>query len=136
MPKVARVTSGTGDAAKRTTARSTAVGRRVGPPGSITGLAIWNLKALALPPPVSRTVITLPQVSRLEMINLPVLFHQRSSFSALCCIQGGTQQIYLRAMDSLEARLVPAPKERPRPSFRLMSMAGVFPRGNKLKKVS
>jgi serine/threonine protein kinase len=74
---------------------------------AITGLAIWNLKLSPspLPRPVSRTVITLPPGQRLAGLQRPaVALSSDGTHLAYVGIQGGTQQLYLRAVDSLEAR--------------------------------
>jgi len=55
---------------------------------------------------------------------------------AYVAVQGGIQQIYLRAMDSLEARPIPAPKEPTAPFFSPDCQWLGFFAGNKLKKVS
>ncbi len=70
---------------------------------AVTGFAVWNLKPVP-PRPVSRLVITLPPGQRLAQLNQPgIALSPDGSHLAYVAIQGGKQQIYLRAMDSLEA---------------------------------
>ena len=94
----------------------------------IASLAAWNLKP-SPPQPVTRTVITLPpgqQLAGLE--NGPaVALSPDGTHLAYVARQGGTQQIYLRAMDSLEARPIPGTEGGVNPLLLARrSMAGVF----------
>ncbi len=96
----------------------------------VTGLAIWKLQPLPLDPPeqVTRSVIILPPGQQLAGMELgpavalspdgthlayivrqgPVeVVLQPSDVPTYVARQGGTQQIYLRAMDSLEAKPIP-----------------------------
>ena len=75
----------------------------------VTGLAIWNLKPS---PPAAwspASVITLPPGQQLVGLNSACCgpFSRRHSTRLCCQLRGGTQQLYLRAMDSLEARPIP-----------------------------
>src|SRR6266481_6233793 len=135
-----QVTSGTGAAAKGIRARWRgallwgAVSLLL---AAITGLAIWNLKPSPLPPPVSRTVITLPPGQRLAGLDQPaVALSPDGVHLAYVAIQGGTQQIFLRAMDSLEARPIPGTEGATAPFFSPDCQWLGFFAGNKLKKVS
>jgi eukaryotic-like serine/threonine-protein kinase len=76
----------------------------------IAGLVGWILKPTPnLPRPVSRFTITLPAGQQFEVPeNGPVLaVSPDGTHLAYAAQQGGVQQIYLRAMDSLNARPVP-----------------------------
>src|SRR6267143_2050248 len=85
---------------------------------AITGLAIWHLKPSPFPPPVSRTVITLPPGQRLAGLDQPaVALSPDGVHLAYVAIQGGIQQIYLRAMDILEARTIPGTEGATAPFF-------------------
>jgi eukaryotic-like serine/threonine-protein kinase len=135
-----QVTSGTGAAAKGIRARWrgallwSIVSLLL---AAITGLAIWNLKPSPLPPPVSRTVITLPPGQRLAGLDQPaVALSPDGVHLAYVAIQGGTQQIYLRAMDSVEARPIPGTEGATAPFFSPDCQWLGFFAGNKLKKVS
>jgi len=78
--------------------------------GLIAALATWMLKPVPNPPkPVSRFTITLPPGQQFEVPeNGPVLaVSPDGTHLAYAAQQGGTQQIYLRAMDSLDARPLP-----------------------------
>src|SRR4029077_2040641 len=77
---------------------------------AITGLAIWNLKPTPrVPRPVSRFTITLPPGQQLSVPeNGPaVALSPDGTHLAYVAREGLTQQVYLRAMDSLEARPIP-----------------------------
>ena len=104
---------------------------------AIAGLAIWNLKPTP-PRPVSRLTITLPpgqQIAGLE--NGPaVVLSPDGTRLAYVAIQGGTQQLYLRAMDSLEARPIPGTEGASSPFFSPDGQWLGFFLGVKLKKVS
>jgi len=106
----------------------------------VTGLAIWNLKPSPPPPtrPVSRTVITLPpgqQLAGLE--NGPaVALSPDGTHLAYVASQGGTRQLYLRAMDSLEAKPIPGTAGASSPFFSPNGQWLGFFAGQELKKVS
>jgi eukaryotic-like serine/threonine-protein kinase len=103
-----------------------------------SGVAVWNLKPSPSPQPVTRTVITLPpgqQLAGLE--NGPaVALSPDGTHLAYIATQGGTQQIYMRAMDSLEARPIPGTEGAINPFFSPDSQWIGFFAGIKLKKVS
>jgi serine/threonine protein kinase/Tol biopolymer transport system component len=102
----------------------------------ITGLAIWNLKPSLLRP-VSRTVITLPPGQRLAGLDQPaVAVSPDGNHIAYIAVQGGTHQLYLRAMDSLEARPIPGTEGASEPFFSPDGQWLGFFAGQKLKKVS
>jgi Tol biopolymer transport system component/tRNA A-37 threonylcarbamoyl transferase component Bud32 len=76
---------------------------------AITGLAIWNLKPTPrMPRPVSRFTITLPPGQQLAIPESgpAVAISPDGTHFAYVARQGGTQQVYLRAMDNLEVRPV------------------------------
>jgi Tol biopolymer transport system component len=106
----------------------------------VTGLAVWNLKPTPAPgpQPVSRTVITQPPGQQLAgMENGPaVALSPDGTLLAYVARQGGTQQIYLRAMDSLEARPIPGTDGAINPLFSPDSQWVGFFASGKLKKVS
>ena len=102
----------------------------------IASLVTWYLKP-SRPQPVSRTVITLSPGERLAGLDQPtVALSPDGSHLAYVAIQGGSQQIYLRAMDSLEARPVPGTEGAVTPFFSPDGQWLGFFAGNKLKKVS
>jgi serine/threonine-protein kinase len=102
---------------------------------AITGLAIWNLKPTP-PRPVSRTVIALPAGQRLGGLDQPaVAVSPDGTHLAYVAIQGGTQQIYLRALDSLEARPLPGTEGATNPFFSPDGQWLGFFADQKLKKV-
>ncbi|HET9406431.1 MAG TPA: protein kinase [Candidatus Sulfotelmatobacter sp.] len=102
----------------------------------IASLATWNLKPEP-PRPVSRTVITLPPGQHLAGLDQPaVALSPDGTHLAYVAVQGNTQQLYLRAMDSLEARPIPGTEGATEPSFSPDGQwLGFFASGN-LKKVS
>jgi len=108
---------------------------------AIASLATWNLKPAPSPPskPVTRTVITLPSGERLAMQNYssPILaFSPDGSQLAYVAIRGGTQQLYLRPMDSLEDRPLAGTEGAANPFFSPDGQWLGFFAGGKLKKVS
>ncbi len=72
---------------------------------AIASLAVWNLKP-SPPQRVTRTVINLPPGQQLPVFERgPVVALSPDGANlAYVAIQGDMQQLYLRAMDSLEAR--------------------------------
>src|SRR5712691_9130683 len=103
----------------------------------VTGLAIWNLKP-SPPRLVSRLVVTLPPGQQLAGLdNGPaVALSPDGTHLAYVARQGGTQQLYLRAMDSLEARPIPGSEGAVNPFFSPDGQLVGFFAGGKLKKVS
>ncbi len=106
----------------------------------LSGLAIWNLKpapALA-PQPVTRTVINLPLGQQLAGLDSgpAVALSPDGSHLAYVATQGGTQQLYLRAMDSLESRAISGTDGAIAPFFSPDGLWLGFVAGGKLKKVS
>ena len=105
----------------------------------IASLATWNLKPSPSPAPrpVTRTVITLPPGQRLAGPEQPALaLSPDGNHLVYAAIQGSTQQLYLRAMDSLEARPVPGTEGATEPFFSPDGQWLGFLADGKLKKVS
>ena len=103
---------------------------------AVTGLAIWNLKP-SPPRPVSRTVITLPPGQKLAGLDQPaVALSPDGTQLAYVATQGGTQQLYVRAMDSLDATPIPGTEGAVNPFFSPDGQRLGFFAGKKLKKVS
>jgi eukaryotic-like serine/threonine-protein kinase len=83
-----------------------------------TGIATWSLKPSPPPRPVSRVTIALPPGDRLAELDQPVLaLSPDGSHLAIAAIHGGTQQLYLRAMDSMDATPVPGTEGATDPFF-------------------
>jgi len=111
----------------------------------VSGLAIWNLKPAPIPPPkpVSRLAITLPpgQLLAVPETGPAVVLSPNGTHLAYVARQGGTQQVYLRAIDSLEARPIPGTEvatvgaSYTEPFFSPDSRWLGFFAGGKLKKV-
>jgi serine/threonine-protein kinase len=104
---------------------------------TIGGIAIWNLKP-SPPGPVSRFTVTLPPGQQLADLGggPAVTLSSDGSRLAYVAIQGGTQQLYLRVMDSLEARPIPGTEGAVSPFFSPDNQWVGFFVGGKLKKVS
>ena len=105
----------------------------------VTGLSVWNLKpSPATPPlPVSRTVINLPPGQQLAGLDSgpAVSLSPDGTQVAYVARQGGTQQIYVRQMDSLEAKIIPDTEGAVSPFFAPDGQWVGFFAGGKLKKV-
>jgi serine/threonine protein kinase/Tol biopolymer transport system component len=88
---------------------------------SIAGLAVWYLKPSPASPsqPVSRTVINLPPGQQLAGFeNGPaVALSSDGTHLAYVAQQGGIQQLYLRAMDSMESKPIPGTEGAVSPFF-------------------
>ncbi len=84
----------------------------------IASLATWNLKP-SPPQPVTRTVINLPPGQQLAGLDSGPAVALSSDGTRLAYVarQGGTQQIYLRAMDSAETRPIPGTEGAINPFF-------------------
>ena len=102
----------------------------------VIGLALWNRKPTP-PKPVTRTVITLPPGQQLAGLDSgPVLaLSPDGSHLAYVGTQGGTQQLYLRAMDSLEAKPIAGTEGAIQPFFSPDGQWLGFFAAGKLKKV-
>src|SRR5207302_3109522 len=105
---------------------------------AVASLALWNLKPSPSPQPVTRTVITLPPGQQLAGLDSgPVVaLSPDGSHLAYVARQGGAQEIYLRAMDSLEARPISGTEEAVNPFFSPDGQWLGFFASGKLKKVS
>jgi serine/threonine-protein kinase len=104
---------------------------------AIASVVVWNLKPLP-PQPVSRTVINLPPGQQLAGLdNGPAaVLSPDGTHLAYVARQGGTQQIYLRAMDSLDAKPIPDTEGAIEPFFSPDGQWLGFFASGKLKKVS
>ena len=107
---------------------------------AIASLAVWNLKPspLPLPRPVTRTVITLPLGQQLPGLDngRAVALSPDGTHLAYAARRSGIQQLYLRAMDSLEARPLPGTEGGIEPFFSPDGQELGFSAGGKLKKIS
>jgi Tol biopolymer transport system component len=139
--------------ARVATAERAATSRRFGPLGrrdlilgvgaglfgaAISGVAVWNLKPAPAPQPVSRLTITIPPGQQLAGLDtgLALALSPDGTHLAYVARQGGVQQIYLRAMDSLAANPLPGTEGGTTPFFSADSQWVGFFTGGKLKKVS
>ena len=107
---------------------------------AIASMATWILKPLSspLPQPVSRLTITLPPGQQLAGLdNGPSLaISPDGTHLAYVARQGGMQQLYLRAMDSLEAKAIPGTEGAVNPFFSPDGQWLGFFANRKLMKVS
>jgi serine/threonine-protein kinase len=104
---------------------------------AIIGLAIWNLKPMS-PRPVNRSVITLLAGQQLAGLDggPAVTLSPDGTHLAYVARQGSTQQLYLRAMDSLESKPIPGTEGAIDPFFSPDGQWVGFFAGGKLKKTS
>jgi serine/threonine-protein kinase len=104
---------------------------------AVASLAIWNLKPMP-PRPISRVAITLPPGQQLAGLDSgpAVALSPDGTNLAYVARQGGIQQLYLRAMDSLEAKPIPGTEGAINPFFSPDGQWLGFFAGGKLKKVS
>ncbi len=87
---------------------------------AVVSLAVWSLKPAPspLPQPVTRTAITLAPGEELAGLSqLAVAISPDGSHLAYVATRGGAQQLYLRAMDQLEARPIPGTEDAVAPFF-------------------
>ncbi|PYU25833.1 MAG: hypothetical protein DMG32_11215 [Acidobacteria bacterium] len=106
---------------------------------AIASLATWSLKPTPalVARPLTRTVINLPPGDRLAGFDQPaVAISSDGSHLAYVAIRGSTQQLYLRGMDSLEAKPIPGTEDAANPFFSPDSRWLGFFAGGKLKKVA
>jgi len=103
----------------------------------VAGLAVWNLKPSA-PQPVTRTVINLPPGQQLAGLDSGPSLGISPDGTRLVYVarQGGTQQLYLRAMDSLETKAIPGTEGATNPFFSPDGQWLGFFANRKLMKVS
>src|SRR5579864_8456931 len=103
---------------------------------AITSLATWNLKPSPLQP-VTRTVINLPPGQQLAGLDsgLALAISPDGTHLAYIARQGGVQQIYLRAMDSLAANPLAGTDGAVNPFFSPDGQWVGFFAGGKVKKV-
>jgi Tol biopolymer transport system component/tRNA A-37 threonylcarbamoyl transferase component Bud32 len=106
--------------------------------GVIAGAAIWNLKPVQSPQPVTRTLIDLPQGQQLAGLDggPAVALSHDGTHLAYVARKGGAQQIYLRAMDSLESKPIPGTEGGVSPFFSPDGQWLGFFAGGMLMKVS
>ena len=106
----------------------------------VVAIAVWNLKPSSAPAsqPVSRLVVNLPQGQQLAGLdNGPALaLSPDGTRLAYVARQGESQQLYLRALDSLEARPIRGTEGAVNPFFASDSQWVGFFAGGKLMKVS
>ena len=104
------------------------------------GIAVWNLKpSPPSPQPVSRTVRSRCRRANNWQVWIAALLWPSlptAPISRMSPRQGGTQQLYLRAMDSLEAKPIPGTEGAVSPFFSPDGQWLGFFAGGKLKKVS
>jgi serine/threonine-protein kinase len=105
----------------------------------IAGIAVWNLKPA--PPaarPVSRLTITLPPGQQLAGLEYgpAVTLSPDGTHLAYVARQGGTQQLYLRAMDSLDSTPIQGTEGAVNPFFSPDGQWVGFFVGQKMKKIS
>jgi serine/threonine protein kinase/Tol biopolymer transport system component len=104
---------------------------------AIGSLAVWILKP-SPPQPVTRTMINLPAGQQLAGLDSGTALTLSPDGSQLAFVarEGGTQQLYLRSMDSLESTAIPGTEGAVSPFFSPSGEWLGFFSGGRLKKVS
>jgi len=98
----------------------------------------WNLKPAPPPQPVTRTVITLPAGDQLGALDAPAIaISPDGTQLAYVATHNGTRQIYLRALDSLDAKPLSGTEavDTNTPFFSPDGQSLGFFGGNQLKKI-
>ena len=107
---------------------------------AIASLVAWNLKPAPAPAPqpVTRTVINLPPGQQLAGLDTgpAIALSPDGTHLAYVALQSSTQQLYLRAMDSLESTPIPGTEGATEPFFSPDGQWVGFFAGGALKKVS
>jgi serine/threonine-protein kinase len=109
---------------------------------AVGGIAVWNLKPSPSPTKiVTRTVIDLPRDQRLAGLDgpLPVLAISTDGTHlayVAATPSGGTQQIYLRGMDSVETHSIPGTEGGTGPFFSPDGRSLGFFADGRLKRIS
>ena len=107
----------------------------------VTGIVVWKTKPDMTPQPVSRLAVELPPSDQLPLELSQVQGSRVLAISpdgsriAFVAIHEGKQQIYLRAMDSLESKAVPGTERAVSPFFSPDGKWLGFSVGGKLTKV-
>jgi eukaryotic-like serine/threonine-protein kinase len=102
---------------------------------AIASVATWSLKP-APTGPVTRAVITLPPGQRLAGLDQPaIVISPDGTYLAYVATQGATQQLYLRAMDSMVSKAIPGTEGALSPFFSPDGQWLGFFASGKLKKV-
>ena len=104
--------------------------------GVLATIAVWNLKP-SPPAPVSRSVYSLPPTDRLARSDLPAIaLSPGGGHMVYAASRSSTQQLYLRAMDSFEAKPMAGTEGAVSPFFSPDGQwIGFFAEG-RLKKIS
>jgi serine/threonine-protein kinase len=105
---------------------------------AIAGIAVWDLKPAPSPLPVIRTVIDVPPGQQLAGLDSgpAVALSPDGTRLIYVATQGGTQQLYLRAMDSRETKPIPGTEGAVNPFFSPDSQWLGFFAGSDLKKIA
>jgi Tol biopolymer transport system component/predicted Ser/Thr protein kinase len=104
---------------------------------AVTGLAVWSLKP-SPPLPVQRFTIMLPPGQQLAGLDSgpAVALSPDGTRLVYVALQGGIQQLYLRAMDRLESNPIPGTEGAIEPFFSPDGQWVGFFAGQELKKIS
>ena len=100
---------------------------------AVAALAIWLLKPPE-PKPVTRFVMSLPPGQQLAMARTAIAISPDGTRLAYAAGQGAASQLYVRAMDGLEARAIPGTEGARYPFFSPDGQWLGFSAGGKLKR--
>jgi serine/threonine protein kinase/Tol biopolymer transport system component len=103
----------------------------------VTGTVVWKAKPDMTPQPVSRLAVELPISDELPLVqgSRGLAISPDGSRIAFVATHEGKQQIYLRAMNSLESKAVPGTERAVSPFFSPDGKWLGFSVGGKLKKI-
>jgi serine/threonine-protein kinase len=106
---------------------------------AVTGIAVWNLRSTTAPnpPAVARINVNLPSGDQLGDLRFkPIALSPKGNQIAYVALRGDIQQLFIRPIDSLEAKIIADTEGARAPFFSPDGQWIDFFAGGKLRKVS